>query len=239
MRTELILLALCLPFMGISQEEWKASATSEAYHNNRMKNTVPPYGLEKVKNLLSKIDSGSEENRTLSSKDYTSLSLREKFTYTMIHGESYSQNCDVAPPIQEEHQKIMAHLPDAFDEANWSNRQMDFLNGNRDSVLALIKESVRRSGHMGLNYKTAVVEMNAKEMIPFLAETYNRDRKDHDLLTVMLLLLKINKYQPFTSSASYGKLYGKDSNYQSFIQFNTANEALVLKRATDYFTSIH
>ncbi len=205
------------PFALFAQEEgeWKeASKESQAYHEYRLKNTVPPYGLAKVKGLVAKITSGEDEQLSLNSKTYLALPLREKFTYTMIHAEAYSQNCDVMPPIQEEQLKIFGHLPDAFDEYSWSDRQTDFLTANRDSVLALIKASVTRSKRIGVNYKAAILAVNGKELIPFLVSTYRLDNKDHDILTLLMLLMEKNSYKPFMDSASYTKLYGPESNYR-------------------------
>lgn len=240
-KTQLILSLMLFPLVSFSQnqeEEWKeASPESQAYHESRMRNTIPPYGLAKIKAILSKTPYQEEEGKVMPSKDYTALTLREKFTYHMIHAESYSQNCDVMPPIQEEHKKIFGELHDAFDEENWSARQISFLKENKDSVLALIKESVTRSKKVGLNYKHAIVEVNGTAMIPFLIETFNQDHKDLDILTVLMLLMKINKYPPFISSQSYEKLYGPKANYQNYLQFNKANEDLIIKRASDFYNS--
>lgn len=234
-----LLFALFLgPFALNAQEEgaWKEpSKESQAYHEYRTKTTVPPYGLAKVKSLIAKINQGDDENLSLNSKAYLALPLREKFTYNMIHAESYSQNCDAMPPIEDEHLKVFGYLPDAFDEYSWSDRQTDFLTANRDSVFALIKESVNRSKRIGVNYKLAIVSLNGKEMIPFLINMYKQDNKDHDILTVLLLLMEKSKYQPFINSATYTKLYSSTSNYQAFIQYNKANEELILKRATDFY----
>jgi hypothetical protein len=226
------------PFVLNAQEEgaWKEpSKESQAYHEYRSKTTVPSYGLAKVKALIAKINQGDDENLSLNPKSYLALPLREKFTYNMIHAESYSQNCDAMPPIEDEHLKVFGYLPDAFDEYSWSDRQTDFLTANRDSVFALIKESAGRSKRIGVNYKLAIVSLNGKEMVPFLISTYKLDHKDHDILTVLLLLMEKSKYQPFINSATYTKLYSSTSNYQAFIQYNTANEELILKRATDFY----
>jgi hypothetical protein len=234
-----LLLFLSPAFIFAQDNEWKeASPESAAYHKYRLKNTVPPYGLEKVKALMAKMQPAGNEQRPLAPKEYMSLSAREKFTYHMIHAETYSQNCDVMPPIQDEHKKIFGHLPDAFDEAGWSERQLDFLVSNKDSVFALIKESVNRTNRVGLNYKWAIVEANGLELIPFLVQVYKKDHKDLDILTVLLLLMKENKYEPFMSSSSNSKLY-TSNNYQSYLQYSTANEELILKRAMDFFNSIN
>lgn len=231
-----LLILLLLPRLLFAQDEWKeASKESQAYHAYRNINTIPPYGLSRVKLLIKGLAPEEDENLALTEKVYQALPLREKFTYHMIHAEAYSQNCDVMPPIQDEHLKIFGHLPDAFDEYSWSDRQMGFLASQRDSVLALIKESAGRSKHIGLNYKAAVVAANGKELIPFLITLYKQDPKDHDILTVLMLLMEQRKYAPFLNSASYAKLYGAESNYQSYLRFNKANEALILKRATDFY----
>lgn len=222
-----------------NETEWKEpSKESQAYHEYRNRSTVPPYGLAKVKGLIKGIKVDDEDNETLSEKAYNSLSLREKFTYHMVHAESYSQNCDAMPPIQDEQKKIFAYIPEVFNEYAWSERQKGFLTGNRDSVIALIKESVARTKRIGVNYKQAIVEMNAKEMIPFLIGTYNVTKKDHDILTLLMELMKDNEYGPFLQSATYKKLYGEESNYQDFLDFNKANEEMIIKRATDFYNGL-
>ncbi|MCK7553778.1 hypothetical protein MKQ70_01665 [Chitinophaga sedimenti] len=237
MKRYLLLLALSLPMATMAQDEIPAAGpASIAYHEYRMKESVPPYGLAKVKALITKIND-SEETTALNAKDYLGLSLREKFTYHMIHAESYSQNCDIVLPEPDEEKKIFAYLPSVFGDTHWSSRQLDFFQSNRDSVLALIKESANRSKRTGLNYKHALMEMHAVEAIPFLAEFYQRDRKDHDILTLLMLLMKESRYAPFLSSASYTKLYSKESNYFSYLQDNKANEDLIIKRATDFYNS--
>lgn len=233
-----LLLAFTLPFTLSAQDEevWKeASKESQVYHQARIKPSVPPYGLERIKGLVDRIRSVEDENLKLDHKTYMGLSLREKFTYHMIHAESYSQNCDAMPPIQEEQLKVFGYLPDAFNEYSWSERQSNFLKSNRDTVMALIRESVSRSKRIGVNYKMAIVEINAREMIPFLIKAYKSDKKDHDILTVLMLMMKNNEYKPFMASQSFRKLYGTEASYQAYLTFNKANEDLILNRASDFY----
>lgn len=241
-RRFLILAMLVSPFTVFAQDEgtWQeASSESHAYHKARLRSSVPPYGLEKINSLIKTVPSAGDYGESgLNTKKYMALSLREKFTYHMIFPEYSSQNCDVMPPIIDEEKKISGHLPDVFSEANWSKRQIDFMVSNRDTVLSLIRESVNRSKKMGLNYKTAIVEVNGREMIPFIINLYLADHKDHDLLTVLMLLMKKNEYPPFISSTSFKKLYGKDSDYQSFINYNKENEELIISRAQSYYNGI-
>ena len=210
-----------------------------SYHEYRLKPTVPPYGLIKVKELIKKIKSDDEDNEALSPKDYESLSFREKFTYHMIHAESYSQNCDYIPPPKNEQAKIFSYIPDAFTEFDWSERQTKFLSGNRDSVIAIMRESMGRTKRAGVNYKQAMLEINAKEMIPDIIATYraNKTVKDLDMLTVMLQLMKDNEYEPFLLSGSYKKLYAEEASYGSYLNYNKANEDLIIKRATEFYNA--
>ena len=239
MRTSFFFFAFLLgSFSLLSQEDgvWKeASKESQAYHHYRLKLTVPAYGLQKIKKQIALIKSDEEDNKKLNTKFCQSLPLREQFTYHMIHAESYSQNCDAMPPVQDEQKKIFARLPDAFGEYSWSDDQIKFFSSHRDSVISLMRESIARTNRVGLNFKIAIAAINAKEMIPLLISTYMITKKDHDILTVLMLLMKEKKYDPFLGSASFKKLYGNEDNYQSYLSFNTANETLIIKRATDFY----
>jgi hypothetical protein len=243
----LIILFVCHHSFAQSPDEWKeASAESQGYHKYRLEMSTPAYGLDKIQDLISKLkpDDNSDDmggTVSLDQKTYLSLSLREKFTYHMIHPESYSQNCDAMPPIQNEQKKISAQLPDAFGENNWSEHQTKFFLANRDSVIALMKDCITKDKHVGLNFKHVIVDINAKEMIPFIVSAYNEQKKDHDLLTVLMLLMKDNEYDQFLTSSSYKKLYANtdyETSYKAYLNFNAANEALIIKRATDFYNGL-
>ncbi|MBK5270624.1 MAG: hypothetical protein JJE22_06380 [Bacteroidia bacterium] len=239
MKQLLLFTTLLVSLSLIAQEEdivWKeASKESQAYHKYRQHLSYPPYNLEKLNMVIKKqVVSDDEDNLVLKDKAYSALSLKEKFTYNMLHGESFSQNCDAMPPIQDEQKKIFGYLPDAFDEFAWSERQELFLTENRDSVMILIKECASKNNRLGINFKQAILVMNATEMIPFLIKVYNVQHKDHDILSLLMLLMKENKYEPFLASASFRKLYGDDSNYMDYITYNKPNEDLIIKRATDF-----
>lgn len=243
-RISLLLLSLTISLTCLSQEEKTPSKESQAYHKERERLTMPPYGLAKINSLTAKLKpvelDGDETVTALSPKVYGSLSLREKFTYNMTNAESHHQNCDITPTLLDEQKKIFAHLPSPFGEESWSEKQDKFFEDNKDSVVAIMTESIDRSHRVGLNYKWVIVDINAKEMIPLLISTYNLDRKDHDILTVLLLLMEKNKYPAFMSSASYQKLYGVlkedyDRYYTAHLDLNKANEDLIIQRATDFY----
>lgn len=239
MKRILPLLPLLFSFPLFAQDdmEWKeASKESQAYHRSRLKQSEPPYGLTRVKGLIKKIKSNDDEDLVLDQKVYLALSLREKFAYHMLHGESFSQNCDAMPPIQEEQKKIFAYVPDMFDEFAWSERQSKFLSSNRDSVVNLLRECITKTNRVGVNFKQTIIEVNARELIPLLIKVYNITKKDLDILTVLMHLMKDNEYEPFLTSSSYKKLFGENSNYQDFLNYNKANMDLIIKRATEFYT---
>ena len=81
------------------------------------------------------------------------------------------------------------------------------------------------------------MSLYAKEMIPLLIKTYNINKKDHDILTVLMLLMKESEYPEFVNSSSFKKLYADEtSSYQAFLSFNSENEELIIKRASDFIS---
>src|SRR5438105_9086188 len=124
-----LIIILLISFSLLAQDDtaWKeASKESQAYHAYRLKISEPSYNLVKIKSIVKKIKADENEDEKLNQNTYLGFSLSEKFTYHMIHGESYSQNCDAMSPVQDEQKKIFAQLPDAFDEWAWSERQTKF-----------------------------------------------------------------------------------------------------------------
>lgn len=221
-------------------EQYYPTQSDEEYREERMRRTIPPYGLDKVQKLVKTIESKSFDEGdagigALTATQYKALSLREKFTYVMINPEMYSQNCAIFVPLPNEDKKIFGQLMSWVDESTWSDRQLNFLRENRDSVQSIIQESTRRSRKMGVNYKDAILVMNAWEMIPFLITYYKSNPRDKDALTVLLLLMKAGEFVDFLKSSSYRALYTSDYNYEKYINFNSANEKLIIERAMAYY----
>lgn len=209
--------------------------------------TEPPYGLDTVKALIAKIkfvenpEGGETGSKALDEKTYASLSFNEKFTYHMVHPESYSQNCDILPAQPKKTERIYGTLPDVFGEFDWSERQLNFFKNNRDTVTQLMKSLIAKNSFIGTNIKEAIVAMNATEMIPYLTEFYNRKKEDHYILTVLLLLMKENKYPEFVNSTGYKKLYeqaSEDYRNAPHLVYNKANEDLIIQRATNFYNGL-
>ena len=222
----------------------KANEASLAYHETRLDDSDPPFSLNKILELISKLKPTETEVDDVEivapdQQTYLSLTLHEKFTYHMVHPESYSQNCDGMPAVVNEEKKIFGQLLDGFGEYSWSERQRIFFLANRDSVIALMKYCIMTDKKIGLNFKHVIVDVSATQLIPLIIETYSITKKDHDLLTVLLLLMKNNEFPPFLISSSFKKLYGnKDANYKAYLNFNNGNEALIIKRATDFYSGL-
>src|ERR1043165_6846553 len=127
MKFALVLLSFLFSITLFAQDDEKEpTQKSLDYHDSRFKLTTPPYSLDKIKSFIKTIKYAEKEGEDfegeekLDDKKYQSLSLREKFTYNMIHPESYSQNCDGFPPVYGEQKSIFGYLPDAFGEYHWS-----------------------------------------------------------------------------------------------------------------------
>lgn len=215
------------------------SKTSIAYREYREAYTKPPYGLAKVEGLIKKYklrDDTSDNPSKLPANVFAKLSLKEQFTYHMIYGESFSQNCDAMPVLAEEEKHIYAYPPGAFqDERSWSEGQHNEMKKHRKVFVPLIKETILSKGRIGCNLKAAILDLEAVELIPSIIEVYKRQRKDHDILSVLMILMKEGKYKPFLESQSFKKLYDESASYQSFLIANKANQDLVMERATAFY----
>ncbi len=218
-----------------------AGKASEAYRTYRETVTKPSFGLAKVEALIKKYKlraDDSEDGKPLPAAEYAKLSVPERFTYHMIFGENYSQNCDAMPTFVDEEKHVYAYPPGAFqDERSWSDAQMATIKKNRNAFLPLLQQTILK-GKIGCNLKQAIIELHAYELIPTMCEVYKKKRYDHDILSVLMILMKEGKFAPFLESASYKKLYADDeASYQSFLVANKENQDLIMSRATAYYAS--
>ena len=210
---------------------------SKAYHAYRMVETNPSYGLTKVESLIKRIKAGSDDNQMMAAKTFNTLSVPDRFTYCMTHGEVFSQNCDGMPATLGEEKMLFGHpLGPWFEENQWSDRQKSFLHHNRSAVIGLLRSTIRSNSRVGCNLKMAITELDAWELIPDLAASYNRAKKDGDILSVFFLLMKDGKFKPFLTSTTYKKIYSdEDASYKSSIAYNSENAQLTIQRAMAYY----
>jgi hypothetical protein len=212
-----------------------------AYYSMRERNNTPPFGLAKVKKLIDqRLEDLPDEalidyDAGISNAEFERLTLEEKFTYTMIHPEVFSQACAERMFIFDPQRKIFGHLLFVYNGVFWSERQVGFMKRNKDRVIGWITDLTSENKELGLNYKSALVEVDAWESIPFLISFYKRKPEDLDVLTTLMLMMSKDKSMDFQQSNVFKKLYGKDANYDSWIALTTANEKYILETAQQYY----
>ena len=212
---------------------------SKRYHAYRFETTEPPFGLSKVKALIKGIKpvKGDEDSMgdVRATAAWGRMTTEERFTYCMLHGEDPSQNCSAMPWIVDEEHKVFAYPAGFFGDEVWSDRQMAFLRGHRSDVVRLLRETIRARGRVGSNLKDTITYLNTNELIPDLIWAYQRDRKDQDILSVLMLLMREGKYAPFLASSTYKKLYGEGASEGSYLAATEANQKLMFERATAFY----
>jgi hypothetical protein len=240
------LLAIGLALIAAStlwaqQEEYPRqaeTAVSRAYHTAREKSTKPLFGVAKMEAIIKTLKRGDDDSMKMADAQYNALSPADKFVYCMLHGEDFTQNCSETGPMYQEERRIFGYIPGPFhDEEIWSNRQMSFMKNNRAQMVGWLRSTIQGRRHVGANIKAIIVELRLNELIPALETEYKRSRKDHDILSVLLILMKEGKYQPFLSSPMYKKLYGDQENYWASITATMANQRSILNMASAYFRS--
>jgi hypothetical protein len=218
--------------MVAAQNVPKVSKASEAYRTYRGQNTYPKFHLEKIKKLIKTVKVPEGGRAVLSDAKFKALSLEEKFTYCLFHAEDETQNCDVMLPVVDEEKKIFAYFPGPFhDEYIWSPRQKNFFEANREQVIGLLSKNIRQMGRVGANFKGLIITMQLVQLIPDLVRVYKIDRKDHDILTLLMMLMAEAKYEPFLESASFKKLFSESAQYGNFLVANKENQDLIMSRA--------
>jgi hypothetical protein len=207
---------------------------------DRYQYSTPTYGLAKVQSAIQKMgDFRYGRTYALSENEYNSLTLDEKFTYNMIHQESYSQMCSSLPFQDSGATRIYGNLPWSPREYSWSTRQRDFFKNNRDSVERLIKEVISKDGSAGSNLLTVIVDIKAKDLIPLLIATYRRYPVNHYILTTLMLLMNDNNYPTFMDSQQHKRLYNPrqraEAGSADYLPYTTANIDFILQQAANFY----
>jgi hypothetical protein len=233
-----ILIAIVASSISSAQDpdNLKISQASKQYSQFRQQNTYPKFQLPKIKEMIKKVKVAKGARPILSEAQFKALSVEEKFTYCLYYGEDETQNCDAMLPIENEHKKIFSFIPGAFhDEYTWSERQDKFFESSRIQVAKLVAKNIRSKGRVGANFKSLILRIKLTDVIPDLITVYKADRKDHDILTVLMFLMKEGAYEPFVKSTSHEKLFGESAMYPSFIEASKANQELIMSRAMAFF----
>ena len=200
--------------------------------------TEPSFELSKVHKLIKAIKFDAHDNLVLPAAKFKALDTKGKFTYCMIHGEVFDQNCSGMPYTLNADKRIAAYTLGRFgDDSGWSHRQRAFLRENRKEIIPLLRSTIQTHDRVGVNLKEAIMELQAWELIPDLVGSYDRDRKDQDILSVCCVLMKDGHYKPFMKSANYKALYGPKASYQAFVDASPANENRLLKQSIDFYMS--
>jgi sulfatase modifying factor 1 len=204
----------------------------------------PPYGLKKVEAAIRKMlpsDGSFPYGQSLVLKEsvYSSFSLAEKFTYNMIHAETYSQMCTIQMPRGYEPASIYGQMTNLFGEYSWSDRQLTFFTANRDSVQQLMKTVIEKEGQAGVNFLEVIVLINAKEMIPCLIDAYHKNTSNRYILTTLMLLMSNNKYPGFVHSDFYNKLYNRQTDgYSAYLAYSKVTEESIIRQAINFYHSL-
>lgn len=212
-----------------------------SYYAFREKNSIPPFSTKKIQFLIDKRlktlpdEALTDYDAGIPARDFNTLTAEEKFTYTMIYPEIFSQACAERMFVNDPQKKIFGQLLFVYNGVFWSERQISYMKKNKAQVLTFIRELSGKTNEMGLNYKSAILEMNAWESIPFLIDFYQNNRRDKDILTTLLLLLNKGELSDFKQSKIYQKLYGPDKNYESWMDFSEANEQYIIETAQAYY----
>lgn len=221
---------------------WDAPRPQDsAYYSMRERNNTPPFGLAKVTKLIDRRledlpgEALIDYDAGISNTEFERLTLEEKFTYTMIHPEVFSQACAERMFMFDPQRKIFGHLLFVYNGVFWSERQLGFMKKNRNKVVGWIMDLTSKNKELGLNYKSALVEIDAWESIPFLIDFYKRKPEDLDVLTTLMLMMSKDKSVDFQQSNVFKKLYGEDANYDSWIALTAANEKYILYTAQQYY----
>lgn len=147
------------------------------------------------------------------------LNARELLYYCLAYPAAFDQNCsmDAGDTLKT---KIARYLPDQFCAHHTSNIQTTLLERNRDSVIMLLNEYIKKHpGKTDVAYLTLVRDLQAIECIPAVIETASPENTcNYTLLTNLLV-----GYRSFMATGIYSKLY-KDENTTRNVRIDASPE---------------
>ena len=225
-----VLIVFAAGCLALAQTKGQDPAMKEYAY--RYEITKPAFGLKKIEALI--------HRNPVPESAFRSLTVEERFTYVVLHGEVFSQGCAAFPFTSPAGHKIFARAAEGLGDppnSQWSAREIRFLLRHRGEVIDLLRETIRSRNRIGANLKMAIDEVAARELVPDMLDVFERDRKDLDILTLCLIMMKDDQYQPFLESTAYRTLYGPVSNERSSLEANRANIDAIESMARAYWRS--
>ncbi len=208
--------------------------------------TIPPFEREKITTLIKQIKSDynpvlDTETSELSTENYTTLTVEEKFTYTMMHGEIVTSE----PIINENNEslgrgKISKTINFTFPKQFiWSKRQLNFMQENREKCLSLIQEILSQNKYIGDNIKAAIIYLNAYETIPSLIDHLKNKPLDNSIITTLIQLMDKNKFPQLLSTNAYQALTLQEKSTPLFRSILSTKEYQleIINAAQQYYQS--
>jgi hypothetical protein len=174
-------------------------------------------------------EEGWEINR-LTEGEFKKLNLRQRISY-FCYPEEFSQNCDAGEMEDSPKMAILVWIGDNQPDGDNSQRQIESMQQQRDSVIILLKECGSANNRYSDVMKRILIEVNGWELIPDLIKAYDAlTIKESTYLTTLIRFMSDAEYKPFKQSA-IGKLVD-DGQWE--IPYTTANETLLISLAKQF-----
>ena len=141
-------------------------------------------GADGIKNLnfsdSSETDFG-DYIPAISESDYNNLSVADKLIHCLEYPESFSQVCSPSPVPSNG--KLLSSLP--YSDEDWSGRQWDFLQDNKEAVLSLFEKCISETNYTDVDILITVSVLDGVRIWPTLKKAYlQNDDPDELILTV-------------------------------------------------------
>jgi hypothetical protein len=165
----------------------------------------------------------------LTEKEFNQLNIKEHLYYAFCFPEMSTQICAMYMPDKNKDKKIQLFLPFPEDVRVLSERQSNKLKENKDSVVVYLNQCIDNAKTLDTEFKSNLTEVDAYLCIPNLIARYKKaSKKDNELLTTLVMLMRNSDYAPLTESAMIQKAY-ESSTHEGQIPSIPANEENIKK----------
>lgn len=184
---------------------------------------------------------GDGRQPKLSEAQFDSLNDTELLIYAHKYPESFSQICSLFPTDKDLNKKLQAYLPLVIFGVMASKRQTEALLKRRATEISLIEKCLMSNSRSDAELNRTIVSLKAFELIPVIINIINEKdntlESDTYLFTDLMMLMKNDHYQPFTSSKTYEDLYESNKAYwKANIVKTKENIDFVIKMASEYYS---